>query len=71
MIVQYVSMKMGYTWPLLVASTIYSVWLIIFAKMMSLRLKALIAEHGYLDQKSPRNHTPDGKTSLTAVRVLW
>jgi hypothetical protein len=70
MIVQYISMKMGYTWPLPVAFAIYSVWFFIGAKMLSLRMKALIAEHGYLDQKSPRNHTPDAKTSWTAVRIL-
>lgn len=69
-IVQYISMKMGYTWPLPVAFALYSIWFFIGAKMLSLRMKALIAEHGYLDQKSPRNHPPDGKTSWTAVRIL-
>ena len=70
MIVQYISMKMGYTWPLPVAFAIYSVWFIIGARMLSLRMKALIAQYGYLDQKSPRNHTPDVRTSWTAVRIL-
>lgn len=70
MVTQYISMKMGYAWSLPIAFSIYAVWSLIFARMLCLRLKVLTAEHGYLDQKSPRDHTPDAKTSLTAVHII-
>ena len=69
-IAQYISMKRGYTWSPAFTFAIYAIWFLIFAKMLSLRLKALIAEYGYLDPKSPRNHTPDTRTSWTVVRIL-
>lgn len=64
---QFVSMKLGYTWSLPVAFTIYALYWGLFAKMLASRLGSLVKEHGYLDQKTSRDHIPDIKTTWTGV----
>lgn len=67
MVLQYASMKLGYTWSLPVAFAVYAVWWAIFAKMLAGRLGSLVGQHGYLDQNTPRDHVPDIKTTWTSV----
>ena len=70
MVLQYISMQyFNYEWPLLLAFSIYSVWWIVFAKMLSIHLGSLVSKYGYLDGGASRDHIPDTETSWTGVRA--
>lgn len=57
-----------YSWPLPLAFGIYATYFVFFAKLLSIRLKSLVAKFGYLDGNVSRDHPPDVRANLVAVR---
>jgi len=69
---QYVSMTyFNYSWPVLVAFTIYSVSATLFSFIMLFHFNRILAKHGFLDAEHARDGIPDAKLNLTIVRIRF
>jgi hypothetical protein len=68
MVIQHISMKYFHlSWPMLMATAVYSVAFVTFVAMLGFHMNALALKHGFLDGQVRCDAIPDMRLKLTMV----